>query len=116
MTDSLDNVSYIDIINVRHIFDLLEKPLRPILKEDVENIRNLTLHKTIYDYWNSNDEGVSVELYKGLSDDSVTTLYFLMHFNREWFGGWNSADTISWYEISEQEFVKVCNYKIITQN
>ena len=76
-------------------------------EEDVKSIVECTFVKEIYSCWESNDEGDNFDLYKGLSLDRITPRYFLKHFCREWYGGWTHDETTTWYELSQQEYLKL---------
>ena len=76
-------------------------------KEDVEKVIQLTFIKEVYSRWESNDEGEDFELYKGFAADGITLHYFLKHFSRGWFGGWTYEDTTNWYEIPEEEYLRL---------
>ena len=73
-----------------------------------ENIANVTKVKEVYSCWESNDDGEDLTLYKGFAADGVTPRYFLKHFKRDWDGGWSYDESATWYEIPEQEYLKLC--------
>ncbi len=83
-------------------------------KEELENVTKFTFVKRIDSRWKSNDEGRSLDLYIGFAEDGVTPRYFLKYFCREWWGGWSYDETTTWYELSRQEYLKLCenNYTL----
>ena len=91
------------------LFDWPISASNQLSEEDIKKVNQLTFVKEVYRCWESNDEGEDFKLYKGFTADGITPRYFLKHFYREWFGGWTSEDTTNWYEISEEEYLRLYN-------
>ena len=87
------------------LFKWLNATATRLSKEDMANVAELTSVKEIYSCWESNDDGEDLALYTGLAVDGVTQRYFIMHFKRDWYGGWSYDETTIWYEISKEDYL-----------